>query len=154
MQVEGVNGSTGIATVEVYALGPIATGSTSELLNISTRGFVGTGDNVLIGGVILQGSVAQKVIVRAIGPDLAEARVPTPLQDPTLELRDGQGNLLVANDNWRTDQEQEVIATGLAPKDNRDSALVVTLFPTSYTAIVRGNANSTGIALVEFYKLE
>jgi hypothetical protein len=103
--------------------------------------------------MIVQGS-ATKVIVRAIGPDLAKAGVPNPLQDPTLELRDAEGNLLVANDNWRTNQEQEIIATSLPPKDDRSSAIVATLLPTAYTAIVRGSGNSTGIALVEFYKLD
>lgn len=150
--VRGTRGATGLAAVEVYAL-DFST-ATRELVNISTRGRVGTGDDVLIGGVIVQGSGPQKVIVRAIGPDLAEAGVPAPLHDPTLELRDAEGNLLLANDNWRSDQEQEIIATGLAPKDDRDSAIVATLLPTAHTAIVRGKDNSTGIALVEFYKLD
>ena len=79
--------------------------------NISTRGNVGTGDNVLIGGTIIQGSAAQRALVRAIGPDLAGAGVPGSLQDPTLELRDAEGTLLLANDDWRSDQEQEIIAS-------------------------------------------
>jgi hypothetical protein len=114
---------------------------------------VGTGDKVLIGGTIVQGSAVQKLIVRAIGPDLAGAGVPGALQDPTLELRDGVGTLLASNDDWRSDQEQEIIASGLAPQDNRDSAIVMTLLPTSYTAIVRGKGGATGIALVEIYNL-
>ncbi len=154
VQVRGTNGGTGLAIVEVYALGSESASAVSELRNISTRGRVGTGNDVMIGGVIVQGSSPQKVIVRAIGPDLAEAGVPGPLLDPTLELRDADGNLLAANDNWRTTQEQEIIASGLAPQDDRNSAIVATLFPTSYTAIVRGSGDSSGIALVELYELE
>jgi hypothetical protein len=156
VQVRGVNGATGIATVEIYALGniPNTSGSSKEFRNISTRGNVGTRDNVLIGGTIVQGSAPQRAIVRAIGPDLAGAGVPGPLQDPTLELRDAEGTLLAANDDWRSDHEQEIIATGLAPQDNRDSVILTTLLPTSYTAIVRGRSDATGIALVEIYKLD
>ena len=154
--MSGVNGTTGIASAEVYALGDVSSGlpAPKKFRNISTRGNVGTGDNVLIGGTIVQGSAAQRVIVRAIGPDLAGAGVSGPLQDPTLELRDAEGTLLLANDDWRSDQEQEIIASGLAPQDNRDSAILTTLLPTSYTAIVRGKGNGTGVALVEIYKLD
>jgi hypothetical protein len=152
--VSGVNSSTGIGTVEVYALAPNTSGTPKKFRNISTRGNVGTGDNVLIGGTIVQGSAPQKIIVRAIGPDLAGAGVPGPLQDPTLELRDAQGNLLAANDDWRSDQEQDIISSGLAPQDNRDSAILTSLFPTSYTAIVRGKSDTTGIALIEIYNLD
>jgi hypothetical protein len=152
--VSGMNGGTGIATVEVYALGRNTSGTSQKFHNISTRGNVGTGDNVLIGGTIVQGSAPQRVIVRAIGPDLAGAGVPGPLQDPTLELRDAEGTLLAANDDWRSDQEQAIIATGLAPQDDRDSAILTTFLPTSYTAIVRGKSGATGIALVEIYKLD
>ncbi len=142
--VSGVNGTTGVASVEVYALGDASSGllAPKKFRNISTRGNVGTGDNVLIGGTIIQGSAAQRVIVRAIGPDLAGAGVPGPLQDPTLELRDAEGTLLLANDDWRSNQEQEIIASGLAPQDNRDSAILTTLLPTSYTAIVREKATA------------
>jgi len=153
--VTGVNGGAGIGTVEIYALASgSGFGSPKELRNISTRGNVGTGDNFLIGGTIVQGNAVQRVIVRAIGPDLAGAGVPGPLQDPTLELHDAEGTLLASNDDWRSDQEQEIIASGLAPQDNRDAAVLTTLFPTSYTAIVRGKGGATGIALVEIYKLD
>jgi len=151
--VSGVSGVTGVATVEIYALGS-ATGDVKELLNISTRGNVGTGDNALIGGTIVQGSAPQRAIVRAIGPDLAGAGVPGSLQDPILELHDAEGTLLASNDDWRSDQEQEIIASGLAPQDNRDSAVVATFLPTRYTAIVRGKNETSGIALVEIYKLD
>lgn len=153
VQVSGVNGATGIGIVEIYALGNI-TGTSKKFRNLSTRGNVGTGDDVLIGGTIVQGSATQKLILRAIGPDLAAAGVPGSLQDPTLELRDAEGTLLASNDDWRSDQEQEIIASGLAPQDNRDAAVLTTLLPTSYTAIVRGKNDSSGIALVEIYKIE
>ncbi|HEX8279738.1 MAG TPA: hypothetical protein VF551_00050 [Chthoniobacterales bacterium] len=151
--VRGENGSTGIATVEIYSLEELSAGATgrAKFRNISTRGQVGTGDNVLIGGAIITGSAPQRVIVRAIGPDLAEAGIATPLQDPTLELRDAEGNLLMANDNWRSDQAEEISATGLAPKHDRDAAIVATLLPSAYTAIVRGKDETTGIGLVEIY---
>lgn len=149
VQLKGANGATGIGTLEIYALA----GSTTRLLNVSTRGTVGTGDSVLILGTIVQGSATKRVAVRAIGPDLAASHVSGALDDPTLELRDGAGTLLASNDDWRSDQEQEIMAAGLAPKDDRDSAIIATLFPTSYTAIVRGKNGSIGAALVEIYAL-
>jgi hypothetical protein len=152
--LSGVNGGTGIAAVEVYALGGNASGFFQDFLNISTRGDVGTGDNVLIGGTIVQGGAPQTAIVRAIGPDLAAAGVTGSLQDPTLELHDAEGTLLASNDDWRSDQEQEIIASGLAPQDDRDSAILASFLPTSYTAIVRGKNDTSGIAIVEIYKLD
>ena len=152
--LSGVNGGTGIATVEVYALGGTSIVFLQDFLNISTRGNVGTGDNVLIGGVIVQGGAPQRAIVRAIGPDLGAAGVTGSLQDPTLELHDAEGTLLASNDDWRSDQEQEIIASGLAPQDDRDSAILASFLPTSYTAIVRGKNDTSGIALVEIYKLD
>src|ERR1043166_7582959 len=151
VQVSGVNGATGVATVEIYALGTTS-GDAKEFLNISTRGNVGTGDNALIGGTIVRGSAAQRAIVRATGPDLGAAGVPGSLQDPILELRDAEGTLLASNDDWRSDQEQEIIASGVAPQDDRDSAIVTTFLPTSHTAIVRGKNDTSGIALVEIYR--
>ena len=153
-QVRGVNGGTGIGLAEIYALGFNASQAPRALRNISTRGRVGTGDEVLIAGAIVQGSAAQRVMIRAIGPSLSAAGVPAPLPDPLLELRDAQGNLLLANDDWRSDQEAEIIATGLAPGDDREAAIVTTLLPTSHTAIMRGKGGATGIALLEFYALD
>ncbi len=152
--VNGTDGGSGVATVEIYALDSDDNGLAQQFLNISTRGQVGTGDNALIGGTILQGGAGQKLIVRAIGPDLANAGVNDSLQNPILELRDSDGNILASNDDWRSDQEQEIIATGLAPQDDRDSVILTSLYPTSYTAIVRGKNDTTGVALVEIYKLE
>ena len=122
----------------------------SKLANISTRGLVQTGDNVLIGGLIVLGQDPLRVIVRAIGPSLP---VSGALADPTLELRDGNGGLLASNDNWRSDQEAEIIATTVQPPNDLESAIVRNLPPGTYTAIVRGVNNSTGIATVEAYGL-
>lgn len=146
--VRGASDSTGVALVEVYDL---EAGSDTRLANISTRGFVQTDDNVLIGGLILVGQEARSVIVRAIGPSLT---VSGALADPTLELHDANGGLLASNDNWRTSQEAEIIATTIPPSNDLESAVVQTLPPASYTAIVRGVNNSTGVALVEAYALE
>jgi hypothetical protein len=122
-------------------------------MNISTRGQVGTGDDVMIGGFIVGGSGPSKVIVRAIGPSLTTAGVKGTLSDPILELHDSQGSLVFQNDNWRDVQQQQIIASTVAPTDNRESAIIATLDPGAYTAIVRGANNSVGVALVEVYAL-
>ena len=117
-----------------------------------TRALVQTGNNVLIAGTIIVGNAPQKVLVRAIGPTLPFAGA---LPDPTLELRDGNGALIAANDNWRSTQEAEIMATTIPPASDFESAIVATL-PASgaaYTAIVRGVNNTTGIAVVEVYAL-
>jgi len=145
--VRGKNDGTGIGLFEVYDLDPSAD---SELANISTRGRAETGDNVMIGGFIVRGVDSQKVIIRALGPSL---QVPGALANPTLELHDGNGALLATNDDWRSDQEAEIMATTIPPSDNLESAIVRTLAPGSYTAIVRGVNNTTGVALVEVYAL-
>ncbi len=152
--VGGKNGSTGIAVVEVYDLGTASLDSSSkaQLAQISTRGKVQTDDNVMIGGFIVSGT-ATKVIVRAIGPSL-NGIVPGALQDTVLELHDGSGSLINSNDDWRTTQEQEIIGTTVPPTDDRESAIVATLPPGAYTGIVRGKANTTGVALVEVYGLQ
>ena len=148
--VRGVNSGTGVAAIEAYDLDQAVD---SRLANISTRGFVDTGDNVMIGGTIIRGTVPAKVLIRAIGPSLTSAGVANALQDPTLELRDGNGVLLASNDNWRSDQEAEIIATTMAPTNDLESAILRSLPPGGYTAVVRGKNNSTGVALVEAYQL-
>lgn len=145
--VRGMNNGTGIGVVEAYDLDRTVD---SKLANISTRGFVQTGDNVLIGGLIVLGQNQLKVIVRAIGPSLP---VPGALGDPTLELRDGNGALVSANDNWRCTQEAAIIATTIPPSNDLESAIVRDLAPGNYTAIVRGANNTTGVAVVEAYGL-
>jgi CSLREA domain-containing protein len=145
--VRGVGNTTGIALVEGYDLDRTVD---SKFANISTRGLVQTGNNVMIGGFIVLGADSQKVIIRAIGPSLSLAGK---LLNPTLELHNAQGALVVSNDNWRTTQAAEIIATGIPPLNNLESAIVRTLTPGSYTAIVRGVNGTTGLALVEVYGL-
>jgi hypothetical protein len=157
--VRGVNNTMGVALVEVYDLSP----ENSILGNISTRSFVQTGDNVMIGGFIVQGTAPKRVIVRAIGPELTQYGVPNALINPTLELHDSNGALIASNDNWRTtiiggmittNQVRDILATGLAPTDGRESAIVAELPAGNYTAILRGVNNTTGVALVEVYDLD
>jgi len=116
---------------------------------------VGTGDSVLIGGFSISGSVSDKVIVRAIGPSLAgpPINLANVLQNPSLGLFNDQGTRVQFNDDWQSDQRDEIIATGLQPSDNAESAIVTTLLPGNYTAIVQGVNNTTGVALVEVYGL-
>lgn len=139
---------TGLGLVEVYDLGGL---EDSKLANISTRGLVRTGDNVMIGGVIVTGSSPQKVIVRAIGPSLP---VDGKLGDPFLELYNGNGVLMTSNDNWKDTQRAEIDATTIPPSNELESAMVTFLPPAAYTAIVPGLNGSTGIALVEVYALQ
>ncbi len=148
--VRGTNNTTGIALFEVYDLDQTVD---SKLGNISTRGFVETGDNVMIGGVILVGSAPARVLFRAIGPSLANFGVPNALGDPILELYDANGGLIAVNYNWRDDQEAEILATGIPPSNDLESAIVRDFAPGNYTAIVRGLNNTTGMALVEAYDL-
>ena len=146
--VKGVNDATGQALVEVYDLDS-ATDST--LANISTRGFVQTDDDVLIGGFIFLGGDYPVALVRAIGPSLP---VSGALADPMLELHDTNGQTIVSNDDWRSNQESAIISTGLAPTSDAESAILAFLSPGPYTVIVRGKDNSTGLALVEVYQLQ
>jgi hypothetical protein len=135
---------------------PTATpGTPAQLLNISTRGPVQTDENVLIAGFIITGSDDKKVVVRGIGPSLTANGNPVPdrLGDPTLELHDSKGDLIVSNDNWKDTQQADIEASGLQPKDDLESAIVRTLSPGAYTAIVRGKDNTTGIGLAEAYDL-
>jgi hypothetical protein len=146
--LRGFHNSIGTALVEVY---DTSVGST-ELSNISTRGFVQTGNNVMIAGVIVQFHNKQ-VIVRALGPTLTDFGVPNALADPTLEIRDVNGTLLASNDDWKDTQQNGIVATGKAPPNDLESAILGTLTPGNYTAIVRGFNNTTGNALVEVYAL-
>jgi predicted outer membrane repeat protein len=146
--LRGANDTTGTGLVEVYDLDRTAD---SKLANISTRGVVRTGNDVLIGGFIVVGPDPQRAIVRAIGPSLPLAGA---LADPTLGLFDGNGSLIGFNNNWGTDQEAEIIATGVPPSSILESAIVATLNPGAYTAVVRGVGSATGSALVEVYGLE
>ena len=149
--VQGVNGGMGIGLAEVYDLNQA---TPSKLANISTRGLVDVGDNAMIAGFIVRpgGGTETNVIVRAIGPSLG-ASVVNALDDPTLELRDANGVLMASNDNWKDSQEAEIQATGVAPTNDAESAIVAHLTPGTYTAILRGHGGTTGVALVELYSL-
>ena len=147
--VRGVNNTTGVALVEGYDLDNTAG---SKFANISTRGFVGTGANVMIAGVIVHGPDSENVLIRGLGPTLSQFGVPNVLADPILELRDANGALLQSNDNWKETQQAQITATGLAPPNLAESAIVRTLAPANYTAILRGKNNTTGNALAEVYE--
>lgn len=149
----GKNNGTGVGLVEIYDTNHTAD---SQLANISTRGLVLTGDNVMIGGFILGGSSSStRVAVRGIGPSLAQFGLNPVLADPTLELRDGNGALLVSNDNWQDDSAQaaQLMAIGLAPQDANESGIIQSLPPGAFTAIMAGKNGGTGIGLVEIYNV-
>jgi hypothetical protein len=139
-----------IARDSGIAINPLA----DQLLNIATRLRVQTGDNALIGGFIVTGSAPKKVIVRAVGPSLTNLGIAGALADPALELHGPEGFATITNDNWRDTQQAEIQATGLAPGNNLESAIVATLAPGAYTAIVRGQGDGTGVGLVEAYDLQ
>ncbi len=150
--VAGKNQTTGVGLVEVYDLNQPAD---SKLANISTRGAVGTGSNVMIGGFILGNkNGAANVILRAIGPSLIQSGISGVLGDPTLELRDGNGALVRRNDNWKESQQAQIEATGIAPDNDLESALIAQLAPGAYTAILAGKNGTTGVGLVELYQLQ
>ena len=151
--VRGQAAGTGIALVEIYDL---SSGGDSRLANISTRALVQTDENVLIGGFILGGNDGlADVILRGVGPSLASSEVPQTLADPILELRDGNGELLLVNDNWQDDSAQaaQITASGIAPNDPRESAMAVSLPPGNYTTILAGVNGGDGIGLVEIYNI-
>jgi hypothetical protein len=148
--------------LEFRGSGTVSVGPVSTLGNISTRAFVQTGNNVMIGGFMVQGTEPKRVIIRAIGPELAHHGVPNVLSNPTLELHDGTGALIASNDNWVTtiiggiitaSQARDILDSGHAPGDPRESAIIADLPAGNYTAIVRGVDNMTGVALVEVYDL-
>ena len=148
--LSGVNNSSGVALFELYDVDT----SDSRIANLSTRGVAESGDlGSMIGGFIIGGTQNTQVIVRAIGPSLTKFGVVGALPDPVLEIRNSEGSLVALNDNWRSDQEQLIISTGIPPSDDNESAIVSTLVPGKYTALVYGAGSSHGIALVEVYNL-
>ncbi len=150
----GNSGGTGVGLVEIYDTNQAAD---SQLANISTRGFVQTGDNVMIGGFILGGtSNNTQVAVRGIGPSLALIGVNPVLADPTLELRDSNGALLISNDDWQDDpvSASQLAFHGLAPQDPEESGIFASLPPGAFTAILAGNDGGVGIGLVEIYNVQ
>jgi hypothetical protein len=148
--LQGADNGSGVALFELYDLAS----AHGRVSNISTRGAVGTGGDVMIGGFIIGGNDPTEVLVRAIGPSLANNGIGNTLPDPVLELHDANGALLVLNNNWRDDQEQQILGTGLAPKNNLEGAVLTTLEPGDYTAIVRDAVGKSGIALIDVYDLE
>ncbi len=150
----GKNSGTGVGLVEVYDINQPAN---SQLANISTRGLVQTGDNVMIGGFILGGgSSSTSVAVRGIGPSLSQSGLSNVLADPTLELRDSNGALLVSNDNWQDDPAAagQLTAHGLAPQNSLESGIFESLSPGAFTAILAGKNGGAGIGLVEIYNVQ
>jgi len=141
-------GATGIGLVEVYDLSPA---SDSKLANISTRGIVGTQDDVMIGGFIIGGTGGARVVARGLGPSLGALGVGSPLPDPTLELHDVNGALVASNDNWEDTQALDLQGVALAPSTPLEAATVMWLAPGAYTTVVRGNAGQTGVGLVDVY---
>jgi hypothetical protein len=149
--ISGTNNTSGVGLVEIYDTEP---SNPAELGNLSVRADVRTDDNVLIDGIIIRGGTPKRVLFRGIGPELTGRGVANALQDPTLELHDGNGALLLANDNWKdAPNRAEIEGTGLAPTDDHESAVLMTLSPGNYTTILRGVNRTTGIALSEAYKL-
>jgi hypothetical protein len=152
--MRGKDNSSGIGVVEVYDVNLAAN---SRLGNVSSRGFIGTGDNVLIGGFFAgpQTAAVTGVAFRALGPSLAALNVPQPVQDPTIEIHNANGDVIASNDDWESSQKSEIEALGLAPSDSRESVVVLRNFdPGAYTAIVRGKNNTVGIGLIEIYDVQ
>ena len=149
--IRGVNSTTGIASVEAYDIDSTPT----RLVNISARGQVGINDQVLIGGFVVNGSQSKNLIVRAIGPSLTNAGISGALADPTLELHDSNGNTLSTNNDWQSSsQASQISASGFAPSNPKESAIMATLAQGAYTAIIRGANSSTGIGMIEVYDLD
>jgi hypothetical protein len=155
--VRGASATIGTALLEVHDL---SQSSASLITNISTRGVVGTDANVMIGGFIVGGGLgingdgSSEVLVRALGPELTSFGVSDALQDPKMDLFDGNGNLLASNDNWKDSQQAAIQATGLAPGDDREPAILTTLIQGNWTAILRGKNNTTGVGLIELYRVQ
>lgn len=150
----GKNSGTGVGLLEIYDL---AQGANAQLANISTRGLVQSGDDVMIGGFILGpgSNDTSSVVVRAIGPSLTAFGIANALPDPTIELRSSDGTLVASNDNWKDcPNKQTIIDNGLAPTNDRESALLAIPAPGNYTAIVRDANNAIGVGLVEAYNLQ
>jgi hypothetical protein len=146
--VRGKNDTTGVGLIEAYDLDSAVA---SKLANISTRGPVEAGDKVMIAGFIVGGTKSSQVTVRALGPSLAASGVTGVLADPTLELFGANGERFAINDNWKDSQQAELVASGIAPSNDAEAAIIAALPPGPCTAVVRGNNGQTGVALVEAY---
>ncbi len=149
-KVAGAGSLTGVGLIELYDLDSF---SSSTLANVSTRGRVNQGENVLIAGYIVGGYSTERIVVRGIGPSLVQFGVGDALPDPVLELHDGQGTTIAFNDDWQDTQEQELIDTGIPPTDELEPAIVIDLQPGNYTAVMSGYKGLTGVALAEVYNI-
>jgi hypothetical protein len=148
--VRGNNNGTGIALIEVYDLTPAA----AKLGNISTRALVGTGNDIVIAGFILgNSSTSTRLVLRGIGPSLSAFGLPTPLLDPTLEVRNSSGTIVASNNDWESDPAQaaELMAAGLAPTNAKESGIALNLGPGAYTGLLSGVGNTTGVGVIEVY---
>ena len=149
--LRGANNTTGLGLIEVY---DIDMRNGSKLANLSTRAVVGTGDNVLIGGLIVRGNRIHSIVFRAIGPSLQNAGIDNALLDPTLEIKNAQGVTVASNDDWRNGPNVlDLEESGLQPTNDREAAVLMPLVTSEYTAIVRGKDGTTGTGLVEIYQL-
>jgi hypothetical protein len=147
--VAGASNEPGLALFELYDFDQ----ANGRIVQLSTRGTVETGNDILIGGFIIGGGERTTIVVRAIGPSLTGSGVKGVLADPELSLYDASGSLIFLNNDWRTHQEQQLIDSSLAPTDEKESAIIATLPPGSYSAVVRGANDSTGVGLIEIYNL-
>ena len=148
--VRGVRNTIGVAVAEMYSL---SVGDATQITGVGTRGFVGTGDTVLISGFIISGSEPLPILLRGLGPSLSDRGVDHALADPAMELYDGNGQLVALNDNWMDSNAQAIIDTGLPPMNELESAILVTMQPGAYTVIVRGLNSGTGTGFVQVYDL-
>jgi hypothetical protein len=150
--LKGVGNTTGVGTVEVYDNDQAAD---SQLANISTRGFVQTGQDVMIGGFMLGGNANTDVAVRGIGPSLSQFGLTGVLADPTLDLHNGNGTVMITNDDWTSDAVSagQLTANGLALSNAKEAGIFTSLPPGAYTAILTGKSGGTGIGLIEIYNV-
>lgn len=147
--MSGVGNTEGVALFELYDLEP----TNSHIGNIATRGLVEDGDDIMIAGFIVGGNQPSKVLVRALGPSLVARGIKNALADPALELYNGQGSRIFANDSWRASQAQQITASLMPPENDRESAIIATLPPGNYTAMMRGVGGATGVGLIEVYNM-
>ena len=148
--VRGAGNTTGIGQLEMYDLSQPPTATVS---NMSARGLIAGGD-LLIGALTVTGRASQTVLFRAIGPELISQGIAFALRDPTLEVYDVNGNLIASNDNWKSNQQTQIQATGLAPTDDREAAILLNLQPGIYFTVVRGAGGTIGIAQAEAFALQ
>lgn len=148
--LQGLHHGEGVALSEIFDL----LDGGLKISAVGTRAFVGTGDDVLISGIVITGSEPLPVLIRVLGPSLADAGLTGVLPDPFLELHSASGELIFQNNNWKDTQEFEIEGTGLAPSNDLESAALVTLDPGAYTVVASGIRGTTGIGFVQYYSLD